>query len=67
MVERLHPDQIGGVDAADIAAFIESDFKIRSGLCPNDCGLMQENSYGQECSTCGFSCNTLPERPPHDH
>lgn len=61
MVERLHPDQIGGVSEADIHAFIESDFKIRSGLCPNNCGLMHQTDCGQECMACHFSCNTPAE------
>jgi len=66
MVERLHPDQVAvidGPDAADhIRRAIESDFKIRSGLCPNNCGLMTETEHGQECPACGFSCNRLPDR-----
>jgi hypothetical protein len=53
---------LGGTDA-DVRAYIESDFKIRSGLCPNGCGLLMENDYGQECPTCHFSCNTKAEGP----
>lgn len=62
--ERLNPSQLAmpGGDESDIRAFIESDFKIRSGLCPNDCGLMTEDNYGQGCNTCGFSCNTKAQK-----
>jgi hypothetical protein len=65
MVERADPSRIGiaGGDEADVRRYIESDFKIRSGLCPNGCGLMTENDYGQECPACHFSCNTKAEGP----
>lgn len=65
MVERADPrpiEVLGGTDA-DVRAYIESDFKIRSGLCPNGCGLLMENDYGQECPACQFSCNTKAEGP----
>ncbi len=64
MVERLNPEDIlvlGG-NEDDAKRFIESDFKRRSGLCPNNCGLLQPCSYGQECPKCGFSCNTMPDK-----
>ena len=66
MVERINPDRLGilGGDDDDIKAFIESDFKIRSGMCPNDCGLLTPISYGQECGKCGFSCNTHAQLKP---
>lgn len=66
MVERIHPDRLGilGEDQSDIQRFIESDFKIRSGLCPNGHGLMTPNDYGQECPQCGFTCNTKAELEP---
>ena len=66
MVERLDPSRmvIVGGDADDLKHFIESDFKIRSGLCPNGCGLMTEVDYGQECPACRFSCNTHAEKGP---
>ena len=66
MVERLDPSRLAtaGGDANDLRRFIESDFKIRSGLCPNGCGLMTEVDYGQECVACHFSCNTPAERGP---
>lgn len=63
MVERASPENIaiaGGTEA-DIRRHIESDFKIRSGLCPNNCGLMTVCSYGQECPKCSFSCNVKAE------
>lgn len=61
-VERADPSRISGLSGSDVAAYIESDFKIRSGLCPNNCGLMLEISWGQECPKCGFSCNTHAEK-----
>jgi hypothetical protein len=67
-VERLTPDRIGiestgdaAVDAQNMARYIEHDFRIRSGLCPNGCGLMGPCSFGQECASCGFSTNALPD------
>lgn len=59
-IERADPDRcfaLGG-DEDDVKAFIESDFKIRSGMCPNDCGLLTPDEYGQCCDKCGFLCNT---------
>lgn len=61
MIERLSPDSLASTDPGAVSAFIESDFRIRSGCCPNGCGLMAPNSYGQECPACGFSCNTPAE------
>lgn len=63
-VERLSPDRlaVAGGDEADIRAFIESDFNIRSGLCPNGDGLMVEVEGGQTCPVCGFWCNTKAEK-----
>lgn len=63
-VERVDPSRLSiiGGGEADLKRYIESDFKIRSGLCPNDCGLMAESDYGQECPSCGFSCNTRAEK-----
>lgn len=65
MVERADPSRIevlGGTED-DKRRYIESDFRIRSGLCPNGCGLLMENDYGQECPTCHFSCNKKAEVP----
>ncbi len=63
-IERLDPDRIGivGGDEAALKRFIESDFRIRSGLCPNGDGLMAETVDGQRCSICGFWCNTPAEK-----
>jgi hypothetical protein len=63
MVERIDPDRIVvlGGDESDAQSFIESDFKIRSGMCPNNCGLMVADQHGQNCLQCGFSCNTHAE------
>ena len=62
-VERLDPSRVAvaGGDAEDVARYVESDFRIRSGLCPNGCGPLVGCSYGQECPSCQFSCNTLRE------
>ena len=53
-------------EAADAA--VESDFLIRSGLCPNKHTahggrdvLLAEKHWGQECPECGFSTNKLPD------
>jgi hypothetical protein len=54
MIERISRDRVGGVDEESITSFIESDFKIRSGLCPNGCGLLTSESYGQSCAACNF-------------
>lgn len=64
MIERLDPDRIliAGGDESDIRKYIESDFRIRSGQCPNGCGLMAEHEHGQNCTACGFWCNTKAER-----
>jgi len=64
MVERVSRDRLAiiGGNEDDLKRYIESDFKIRSGLCPNGCGLMGENDYGQECPACKFSCNTQAEK-----
>jgi hypothetical protein len=63
-VERLDPERIGiaGGDEADVRRFIESDFRIRSGTCPNGCGLMTETDFGQECTACHFSTNKRAEK-----
>lgn len=67
MLERLHPDRLSGLTADDVARFIESDFRIRSGLCPNGDGLMTETDEGQRCETCGFTCNTRADREGAGH
>lgn len=52
-------------DVADIAKFVASDYKIRSGLCPNNCGTLStiESGSMQECAKCGFCTNVLPDGP----
>lgn len=75
MVERLDPSRIAVEDGPDAARqvrqHIESDFKIRSGLCPNGCGLLgplidapNPAWQGQECPACHFSTNVLAEKGP---
>lgn len=66
MVERKDPARIVvlGGNEADVRRHIESDFKIRSGLCPNGHGLMTEGDGIQECQTCHFVTNVLAEKGP---
>jgi len=64
MIERADPDAlhvIGGTQE-DVRKFIESDYRIRSGLCPNGCGLMHQCEWGQECPACRFSTNVDAEK-----
>lgn len=64
MIERKDPDSIqvlGGTDD-DVRKFIESDYRIRSGVCPNGHGLMEPTEYGQRCPSCGFFCNTRADK-----
>lgn len=68
-IERADRSRIMGLSEEDVTRHIESDFRIRSGLCPNGCGLLgplidppNPAWEGQECPTCHFSCNTLPEK-----
>jgi len=63
MVERKEIGQIvvlGGTES-DAARFVEEDYLIRSGMCPNGCGLNEATDYGQRCPACGFFCNTPAE------
>lgn len=62
-VERRDPDTIEvlGGKPGDKERYLQSDYLIRSGMCPNGHGLMQLGGWGQECQACGFTCNTLPE------
>lgn len=63
MIERKDPANIavlGGTEA-DARRFVETDFLIRSGQCPNGHGLMRPTDYGQRCPACGFFCNTRAE------
>lgn len=61
MVERLDISRIIAATEEDARRFVESDFKIRSGLCPNGHGLMHETNYGQACEACGFCTNKPAE------
>lgn len=63
-VERLDPSQVMGESPEAVAAFIESDYKVRSGLCPNDCGLLTivEDGRIQECQKCGYFTNKMPDK-----
>ena len=47
---------------------VESDFLIRSGLCPNKYHshggrdvLLTQTQYGQECPECAFMTNRYPD------
>lgn len=40
MVERIDKSRIAGLAGTDLDKYVESDFKIRSGMCPNGHGLM---------------------------
>ena len=66
-IERADPDRIEvlGGKPGDKERYIQSDYLIRSGMCPNGHGLMTLGGWGQECPQCGFTCNTLPELPAH--
>ena len=48
-IERADPDRIEvlGGKPGDKDRYIESDFRIRSGLCPNGHGLMTMGGWGQ--------------------
>ncbi|QWF19258.1 hypothetical protein [Lysobacter capsici] len=62
MVERIDPERIFGFDSeADRNRFVEQDYLIRSGMCPNGHGLLAETDYGQRCEQCGFFTNTRAE------
>lgn len=59
MVDALDPDNVAILHGkpGDLERHIQSDYRIRCGLCPNGCGLMLPCDYGQECPGCQFSCN----------
>jgi hypothetical protein len=63
VIERADPDRIDVLcgQPGDKERYIESDFRIRSGMCPNGHGLMTAGGLGQECPVCNFTCNTPPE------
>lgn len=60
-VDRIDKDRIAGISGTDLDKFVESDFKIRSGLCPNGHGLMTADASGQQCPVCGFWTNVPAE------
>jgi hypothetical protein len=67
MVERKDPRNVAVIgsdepDAIAAARYVEDDFRIRSGLCPNGHGLLEPTSYGQRCPKCHFFCNTKAEQ-----
>lgn len=67
MIERIDPDLVFGFDSeADRQRYVENDFRIRSGLCPNGHGLMREVDGCQQCESCGFFTNVKAERPPKE-
>lgn len=62
MVERKDPSRIVGFEnEADARRYVEDDYKIRSGLCPNGHGLLVDTNFGQQCETCGFITNLRAE------
>jgi hypothetical protein len=61
MIERIDKSRIAGVVGTDLDAYIESDFKIRSGLCPNGHGLMSSDDGLQQCPVCKFTTNVQAE------
>lgn len=67
-IERKSADNIHGfATRAEAERYCDQDLLIRQGMCPNGCGLMGlEVSPGeiplQECSTCKFVTNALPEQ-----
>lgn len=61
MVDRIDKNRILGLSGTDLDRFVESDFKIRSGLCPNGHGLMTTEEWGQSCQACNFSTNVPAE------
>lgn len=68
-VERRSADQFyvfSSDDSVTPEMCAEQDFRIRSGMCPNGCGLMELDSEypGQRCPKCNFWCNSLPENQP---
>lgn len=60
-LERIDKSRIAGISGTDLDAYIESDFKIRSGLCPNDHGLMLAEDGLQHCPVCKFTTNVQAE------
>lgn len=64
MVERIDKSRIMGLAGTDLERYVESDFKIRSGMCPNGHGLMQAKDGLQHCPVCKFTTNVQAELEP---
>ena len=64
MVERIDKSRIMGLSGTDLDKYVESDFKIRSGICPNGHGLMTVDGGLQHCPACKFTTNLLAELEP---
>lgn len=66
MVERIDPGTIAVLNEklGDKEQYIESDFRIRNGICPNGHGLMMSGEGYQTCTTCNFWTNKLAELKP---
>jgi len=64
MVERKDPSTIAiqGGSEKDVRRFLSHDQLIRSGMCPNGCGLMTEADGLQECPKCRFMTNVRAEK-----
>lgn len=60
-VERKDPANIHGLSRAEAETYCDQDLLIRTGMCPNGCGLLNEAPSGQDCTRCGFWCNTARE------
>lgn len=69
-VERKSADQfhVFGEPGLTPEMCAEHDFRIRSGMCPNGCGLMRLDSDptypGQDCAKCNFWTNSRPDESP---
>lgn len=63
MVDRLDSKNIffGSGDERSADEFVRHDHLIRSGMCPNGCGMLLGTEFGQECLKCKFFCNTRAE------
>lgn len=61
MVERIDKSRIMGLTGTDLDRYVEDDFRIRSGMCPNGHGLMTADDGGQKCPMCGFWTNVPAE------
>lgn len=64
--------EYAAADGTNLESFQRHDRLIRSGQCPNGCGLLQpmgeskpytlEGEQLQSCGTCGFFTNVQPDR-----